>query len=65
MNAVTTKTLTRQQPRGWDDATDGAFFRIVSSLFPPEFLFGAGVLLALNDADVDSDLDLDRAPSDG
>ncbi|MEO6713908.1 MAG: hypothetical protein ABIM89_10815 [Mycobacteriales bacterium] len=55
----TTTTVTRQQLSAWSDATDGAFFRIVSALFPPAFLYGAGVLLALNDDD-----DLDLSPTD-
>jgi hypothetical protein len=37
-------------PQTWDDDRDSAFFRIVCSLFSADFLYGAGVLLAENDA---------------
>jgi hypothetical protein len=33
----------------WNASRDEAFFRIVDGLFPPEFLTGAGVLLASYD----------------
>ncbi len=36
-------------PSSWDDARDGAFYRIVADLFPPAFLAGATVLLASYD----------------
>jgi hypothetical protein len=39
----------QQQFSAWDESTDGTFFRIVAGLFSPEFLYGAGVLLAQND----------------
>ncbi|MDQ1709154.1 MAG: hypothetical protein QOG49_539 [Frankiaceae bacterium] len=42
----------QQQFSAWDEATDGAFFRIVAGLFSAEYLYGAGVLLAQNDADL-------------
>jgi len=35
---------------GWGDQ-DERFFRLVRHVFSAEFLFGAGVLLATNDAD--------------
>jgi hypothetical protein len=34
-------------------AADEAFFRMTASLFPPPFLFGAGVLLGTYDDEVD------------
>ena len=40
-------------PHSWDDQRDNDFFRIVASLFAPEFSYGASVLLAANDVDVD------------
>jgi hypothetical protein len=40
-------------PQTWDDRRDNDFFRIVASLFPPDFTYGASVLLAANDTDVD------------
>jgi hypothetical protein len=40
-------------PQTWDDQRDNDFFRIVTSLFPPDFTYGASVLLAANDVDVD------------
>jgi hypothetical protein len=40
-------------PQTWDDQCDTAFFRIVASLFPPGFTYGASVLLAGNDAGLD------------
>jgi len=36
-------------PTSWDDARDLPFFRITDRLFPPDFCFGAGVLLASYD----------------
>ena len=36
---------------GWTDEREGVFFRITASLFPPEFLYGASVLLASYDAE--------------
>jgi hypothetical protein len=42
-------------PQTWDDQRDNDFFRIVSSLFGAEFAFGASVLLAANDIDIDID----------
>jgi hypothetical protein len=41
-------------PQTWDDQRDNDFFRIVASLFAPEFTFGASVLLAANDVDADA-----------
>jgi hypothetical protein len=46
-----TSTRDIRNASSWDEATDGAFFRIVSSVFPAAFLYAAGVLLALNDDD--------------
>ena len=40
-------------PQTWDAARDNDFFRIVASLFAPDFVYGAGVLLATNDTDED------------
>ena len=40
-------------PQTWDDECDTAFFRIVASLFTPDFTYGASVLLAANDVDLD------------
>lgn len=37
---------------GWDDEQDGAFFRLVADVFPAEFVYSAGVLLATYDDDV-------------
>lgn len=34
----------------WDDL-DERFFRLVRHVFPADFLYGAGVLLAANDDD--------------
>lgn len=42
-----------KQRSAWDEAIDGAFFRIVSGLFTCDYLYAAGVLLAQNDEDVD------------
>lgn len=36
-------------PQTWDDTNDVAFFRIVTGVFPTEFVFGAGVLLGSYD----------------
>ena len=33
----------------WDEQRDGMFFRIVQAVFPAEFVYGAGVLLASYD----------------
>jgi hypothetical protein len=38
-------------PEVWVDSRDVPFFRITNALFPPEFLSGAGVLLASYDED--------------
>lgn len=40
-------------PQTWDDQRDSDFFRIVVSLFSPDFAYGASVLLAANDVDVE------------
>jgi hypothetical protein len=40
-------------PQTWDEQADNDFFRIVATLFAPEFTYGASVLLAANDIDVD------------
>jgi hypothetical protein len=40
-------------PQTWDDQRDNDFFRIVASLFTPDFTYGASVLLAANDIDLD------------
>jgi hypothetical protein len=44
-----TSTKVSQHRPSWDDVRDSAFFRIVSALFDPAFVYGAGVLLMLND----------------
>jgi len=36
-------------PDTWDEARDAAFFRVVSTLFSPDFLYSASVLLATYD----------------
>ena len=36
-------------PQVWDDERDGQFFRITTSLFDPQYCYGAGVLLASYD----------------
>ena len=36
-------------PTTWDDARDGAFFRLVADVFHPDFLLGATVLLGSYD----------------
>jgi hypothetical protein len=47
----TTETSTRPTVgTDWDDQDD-RFFRLVRHVFPAEFLFGAGVLLASNDTE--------------
>jgi hypothetical protein len=51
---TSTKPSTHRQP--WDDARDGAFFRIVAPLFDATYVYGAGVLLALNDDDLEPSL---------
>jgi hypothetical protein len=40
-------------PVRWDDARDGAFFKLVTGLFAPEFLYGASVLLASYDGEAE------------
>jgi hypothetical protein len=50
---MTTTQNTESVPQAWDDRRDSDFFRIVASLFPPDFTYGASVLLAANDMDVD------------
>jgi hypothetical protein len=40
-------------PQTWDDKRDNDFFRIVASLFASDFTYGASVLLAANDIDLD------------
>jgi hypothetical protein len=40
-------------PQIWDDQRDTDFFRIVASVFSLDFTYGASVLLAANDVDVD------------
>jgi hypothetical protein len=42
-------TGTESIPTTWIDERDTAFFRITASLFPGEFTYGAGVLLASYD----------------
>lgn len=42
-----------QQRATWTEATDGVFFRIVAGLFPSDYVYAAGVLLAQNDEDLD------------
>jgi hypothetical protein len=49
MKTTVTVTVTELLPQVWDDERDGAFFRLVTPLFTPQFLFGAGVLLASYD----------------
>ena len=44
-----TTTRVETLPSTWDDARDLPFFRITDRLFPPDFCFGAGVLLASYD----------------
>jgi hypothetical protein len=53
---MTTTQNPESVPQTWDDRRDNDFFRIVNSLFTPEFTFGASVLLAANDIDVDESL---------
>jgi hypothetical protein len=48
-----TGTAIETIPTTWDDERDVAFFRITASLFSCEFTFGAGVLLASYDVDID------------
>jgi hypothetical protein len=48
-----TITSLESVPQTWDDQRDNDFFRIVSSLFTPDFVYGAGVLLAGNDVEID------------
>lgn len=33
-------------PETWDDERDGTFFALTARLFTPDFVYGAGVLLA-------------------
>ena len=47
MNAVATEAI----PTVWSDERDVPFFRITASLFDPEFVLGATVLLASYDSD--------------
>ena len=42
--------VTETVPTVWVDARDVPFFRITASLFDPEFVLGATVLLASYDA---------------
>jgi hypothetical protein len=49
MTTIRVETL----PTSWDDARDLPFFRITARLFTPDFLFGAGVLLASHDVTLD------------
>jgi hypothetical protein len=44
-------SMTRPEsvPQIWDDQRDNDFFRLTASLFSPDFVYGAGVLLAAND----------------
>ncbi|MDX6209030.1 MAG: hypothetical protein QOE24_1421 [Frankiales bacterium] len=49
MTAIRIETV----PQTWNDA-DTAFFTLVARLFSPEFLYGAGVLLAAYDTDTDT-----------
>jgi hypothetical protein len=44
-----TTTRVATLPTSWDDARDLPFFRITDRLFPADFCFGAGVLLASYD----------------
>lgn len=48
----TTQTESRETVTAPWGGVDETFFRIVQHVFTAEFLFGAGVLLAGNDADV-------------
>ncbi len=48
-------------PLTWDEARDGAFFRLTGRLFAPHVCLGATVLLASYDADADTDADSDTA----
>jgi hypothetical protein len=48
-----TNTSLETVPQTWDDQRDNDFFRIVASLFSPDFVYGAGVLLAGNDSEFD------------
>lgn len=47
---------TESIPTTWDDERDTAFFRITASLFPCEFTYGAGVLLASYDDEPETTL---------
>lgn len=47
---TTLQTLETRDPQ-WDDDRDGAFFRIVASLFPPAMVFAATVLLESYDVE--------------
>ena len=42
-------TSSESVPQAWEDERDGCFFRITAHVFSPEFVYGAGVLLATND----------------
>lgn len=46
----------------WDDQRDGAFFRIVSDLFPPAMLLAATVLLASYDETSEAEQFLPNTP---
>ena len=48
-----TTTRVETLPTSWDDARDLPFFRITDRLFPADFCFGAGVLLASYDDTLD------------
>lgn len=54
--------LTDTLPTTWDDARDGAFFRMTADLFGASFTAGAGVLLASYD-DEDAALATPAPPS--
>ena len=47
MNAIVAETV----PTTWIDERDVPFFRMTASLFDPEFVLGATVLLASYDSD--------------
>lgn len=45
------QVLVEAIPSMWVDERDDVFFRMTASLFPADFVYGAGVLLASYDAD--------------
>lgn len=47
-------TGTESIPTSWNDERDTAFFGIIASLFSCAFTYGAGVLLASYDDEIDT-----------